>query len=304
MRVLVTGASGLLAPYLISQLAAAHELVLFSRSRPQDEVVADHTWVQGDLQSFDDVRGAMEGVDVVQHLGAQSWPTDSPVSGRRSSLKAATEKPPFDATIRTNTLGPYHVLRAAVQEGVKAVVAAGSNCATGTFFRISDRPWPVHYLPIDEEHPSDVEDTYSFTKLALEELTASYTRAYGLPTYVTRIGFATTPHMRERMRRRDRRAQKWSSGMWTWVSAEDTARAHQMIMDAALAEDSALPRHDVYFVTSHETMALEPSMELVERFRPDLLPVIRGGLEGYQSFMPPEKLQRAVGWRHEITWRE
>jgi UDP-glucose 4-epimerase len=305
MRILVTGASGLLAPYLIRQLTGEHELVLFSRSRPPEDVVAGHGWVQGDLTSFDDVRRAMEGVDAVQHLGAQSWPTDHPDAPRWGGKKGFwTELPPFDATIRTNVLGPYNVLRSAVQAGVKVVVAAGSNCATGAFFRISRRPWPIHYLPIDEEHPTDVEDTYSFTKLALEELTASYTRAYGLPTYVLRIGYVCDPHARERIRRREREARKWYGGLWVWVSAEDTASAHRMVMEAALAGSAGLPAHDVYFVNADDSMALEPTMELIERFRPELLPLVRRPLEDHASLISTAKLQQAVGWRHELTWRE
>lgn len=304
MRLLVTGASGHLAPYVISELAGGHELVLFSRSRPRDEVVRDHTWLRGDLQSFEDVRRAMEGVEVVQHLGAQSWPSDHPGARKWAGMKGVAGKVvPFDATMKSNVLGTYYVLQAAVREGVRAVVVAGSNCATGAFFRISHKPWPVHYLPVDEGHPSDVEDTYSFTKLAIEELAASYTRAFGLPTYVTRLAWICEPDIRVKLHKRVRRAREWVTGMWTWVSSEDAARAHRMIMDAALADGSSLPRHDVFFVTSHETFALEPSMELVERFRPDLLPLIRSRMEGHQAFMSAAKLRQAVGWQHELSWR-
>jgi hypothetical protein len=83
------------------------------------------------------------------------------------------------------------------------------------------------------------------------------------------------------------------------VSAEDAARAHRLLMEAA----SELPQHDVYFVTADDTTALEPSRELVERFRPDLSP-LAGAMTGHQSFLNSGKLKGAVGWEHPLSWRQ
>ena len=40
-------------------------------------------------------------------------------------------------------LGTYYLMQAAVEAGVKTVVMAGSNCALGHGFRISDSPFPI-----------------------------------------------------------------------------------------------------------------------------------------------------------------
>ena len=47
---------------------------------------------------------------------------------------------PFDATFKTNLLGTYYLLQAAIAAGVKIFVRAGSNCAFGHGFGISKTP--------------------------------------------------------------------------------------------------------------------------------------------------------------------
>jgi hypothetical protein len=51
-------------------------------------------------------------------------------------------------------LGTYDLMPAAVATGVEHVVIAGSNCALGHGYRISQTPFPFQALPIDESHPA------------------------------------------------------------------------------------------------------------------------------------------------------
>ncbi len=93
-------------------------------------------------------------------------------------------------------------------------------------------------------------------------------------------------------------AKSKSPWLWCWVGSEDVARAHRLLMETA----HELPRHDVYFLNSDDTTALEPSYELVERFNPELLPLAEG-MAGHQSFITCDKIKRAVGWEHKTYWR-
>ena len=293
MKVLITGASGKLGAYVIRALAQDYELVLMSRSRPDAEF-SQFPWISGDLTSWEDCRRSVAGVDAIQHIGAQPWPTDHPqMKGR-----VVEEDLPFDATFRSNMLGSYYLMQAAVEAGVKTVVMAGSNCALGHGFRISDTPFPIHFLPINETHPTFPEDSYSYTKRAGEDLLASFSRSYDIRTYVTRIAGVCPPERRLQMASHAKPAAAWNPWLYCWVGSEDVAEAHRLLMEAA----PDLPLHDVYFLNADDTTALEPTKELVERFNLPLAP-LAAGLEGHQSLLSNDKLKQAVGWRHRTTWR-
>lgn len=297
MKVLITGGSGRLTKYVVRELEGKYDLILFSRSRPPEDR-AHLPWIRGDLNCFEDCQRAVEGVEAIQHLGAVPYPTDHPQI-RAQAQAEGRDIPPFDMTMRTNIMGTYYLMRAAVQAGVKVVVMTGSNCALGHCYRISDNPFSIHYLPIDEEHPSDVEDSYSYSKLAGEELLASFTRAYGIRTYVTRPAGICPPERRKAMAEKARPAMDWTDWLWCWVASEDVAWAQRALMERA----NELPPHDVYFINGADTTALEESRELVAKFRPELLPLAEG-LEGHQSFISTEKARRAFGYQARYTWRE
>ena len=53
-----------------------------------------------------------------------------------------------------------------------------------------------------------------------------------------------------------------------------------------------LPPHDVYFLNADDTSALEPSMELVEKFKPEFLTKVKS-LQGHQSFINCDKLKNS-----------
>jgi UDP-glucose 4-epimerase len=294
MKILITGASGRLGPFVIRELAEQYELVLMSRQEPA-EAFSHLPWIQGDLSNFADCQRAVKGVQAIQHLGAQPWPVDHPQLRSRAEEQGI----PFDATFKTNMLGTYYLMQAAVEAGVQTVVMAGSNCALGHGYRISDTPFPLQALPIDEAHPCYPEDSYSYSKRADEDLLASYTRAFGIRTYVTRISGICPPERRQQMADNVKPAEGWNPWMWCWVGSEDVAGAHRLLMEAA----DELPPHDVYYLNADDTSALEPSFELVERFNPKVLPLAER-MAGHQSFFSNAKLKQAVGWQHKTSWRD
>jgi nucleoside-diphosphate-sugar epimerase len=175
---------------------------------------------------------------------------------------------------------------------------AGSNCAVGVGYRISGTPFPAQKLPIDETHPACPEDSYAFTKLAGEQLLASYSRAYGIHTLVTRPAGICPPERRRAMAEGAAPTTAWDPFWSSWVGSEDVASAHRLLMEAA----DDLPGHAVYFLNADDTHHLEPSRELIEKFRPDLMPLV-GGIAGHQAFFTCEKLKGAVGWEHKTSWR-
>ncbi len=294
MKVLITGASGRLGSYVVRDLENDHELVLASRTEPHEEI-SHHPWVRCDITNFDECQKAVKDVEAVQHLGAQPWPVDHP----HMRDKAEEEGIPFDVTFKSNMLGTYYMLMASVEAGVKTLVFCGSNCSLGHGFRISDTPFPIESLPIDETHPCFPEDSYSYTKRAGEDLLASFSRAHGIRTYATRPAGISPAERRQAMKANAGPARGWNPWLWSWVGSEDVASAHRILMEAA----DDLPVHDVYFLNGNDTTALEPSRELVEKFKPELA-ALAEGMEGHQSFLTNAKLRSATGWEHKTSWRD
>ncbi len=78
MKVLITGASGRLAGFVIRELAEEHELILTSHQQPAKEF-SSFPWVKADLNCFENRQLAVAEVETIQHLGAQAEPSDHPI---------------------------------------------------------------------------------------------------------------------------------------------------------------------------------------------------------------------------------
>jgi UDP-glucose 4-epimerase len=296
-KVLITGGSGRFAEFIVKALRGRCDMVLFSRTKPPEDR-ADLPWVEGDLTIADDCKRAMEGgIDYIQHLGAVPSPSDHPQAMAARKAQGLPDRP-LDATMRTNIMGTYYLMQAAVQAGVKAVVMTGSNCAFGHGYRISSKPFPIKYLPLDERHPTDVEDSYSYSKLVGEELLASFTRAYGIRTYVTRPSGICPPARLQRMAETAASVTAWSDWMYAYVPSEDLAELQRMIMDKV----QILPAHSVYVANAMDSSCLEPSRAIVAKFRPELLDVTK--MTDFQAFWSVAKAQREVGWTPKHSWRD
>jgi nucleoside-diphosphate-sugar epimerase len=269
--------------------------VLFSRKKPEGDL-ARYIWVEGDISDPDACMRAFEGgIDAVQHLAAQPYPTDHP--GQREN--AASKGLSFDTTMKSNIMGTYYLLQAAVQHNVNIFVMTGSNCALGHGYRISDTPFPFAYLPVDENHAEVVEDSYSYSKLAGEELLASYTRAYGIRTYAVRAAGICNEERRKDTAANAKPAKAWNPWLWAWVGSEDVASAHRLLMEKA----SEIEPHGAFFCNGNDTTALESTRDLIAQFRPDLLPLSES-LDGNESILSNKKLRDTVGWEHKTSWRD
>ena len=102
---------------------------------------------------------------------------------------------------------------------------------------------------------------------------------------------------RERFRNGAAPTQSLGQVLNAWGAAEDCAEAHRLVMEQA----ENLPEHDVYFVHSNDSLAVEDSMEIIARFAPDT--PLKRTLKAHEAFISNEKLRKAVGWDPKITWR-
>ena len=158
-----------------------------------DELRAPETFVAADLTDAAAVQRAVEGVDAVVHLGA------------------VPDEAPFEDIAGPNLHGAFHVFEACRRAGVKRVVFASSNHATGMY--------PVG-VPLDGRQPPRPDGLYGASKVFGEALGRMYVDRFGLSVVCLRIG-SFQPRPRERRE------------LATWLSHADGVR----LVRAALTAD-------------------------------------------------------------------
>ena len=167
---LVTGARGRIGSVLRPALRGEFEELRLSDLEPPDDVQGSETVAVADLTDLAAVERAVAGVDAVVHLGA------------------VPDEAPFEEIAGPNLHGAYHVFEASRRAGVKRVVYASSNHATGMY--------PVGE-PLDMTYPPRPDGLYGASKVWGEALGRLYVDKFGLEVVCLRIG-SFQPRPRER----------------------------------------------------------------------------------------------------------
>ena len=172
MRVLVTGAGGLIGRLVMEGLDDQYDLVGLARD------LSGYATVIADVSDLDALVPTMEGIDAVVHLAADS------------SVQA-----PWERVLPDNLIGTYNVFEAARRAGVKKVVFASSNHAIGTYetegapeiYELDD---PRSYDHTVEIRPDSL---YGVSKVYGEALGRYYADHHGLAVFCLRIGGVRAP---------------------------------------------------------------------------------------------------------------
>ena len=155
---LVTGGAGYLGTLLVEHLLRAGHRVRIFDIRPLDEPLAGVEQVIGDIRDAMAVRRACDGCSVVHHNVAL--------------VPLAKDREAFWSVNRD---GAHNLLQAALEVGVRKVVAMSSSAVFGV---------PEHN-PVDESMPPRPQEDYGRAKLAAEKLCAEYV-ARGLDITIIR----------------------------------------------------------------------------------------------------------------------
>ena len=161
MRVLMTGARGRIGSVLRPGLRGELEELRLSDLEAPDDLTGAETFVAADLTDAAAVARAVAGVDAVVHLGA------------------VPDEAPFELIAGPNLHGTYHVFEACRRAGVRRVVYASSNHATG-FYPVGE--------PLDGSYPPRPDGLYGASKVFGEALGRMYSDRFGLEVVCLRIG--------------------------------------------------------------------------------------------------------------------
>lgn len=160
-RVLVTGSTGAIGePVAQHLLARGHQVRGFAR-RPSPGL---DDYVIGDLNDQDAVRRAVEGMQIVIHLGA--YPNDADF---------------LSVLLEPNVRGLFHICDAAREFKVERLSLAS------TMQTVTGHGWPPRPIRIDEG-PAPV-NHYALTKVWAEDMGDMLARVHGISVVNVRIGW-------------------------------------------------------------------------------------------------------------------
>ncbi|HJQ91912.1 MAG TPA: NAD-dependent epimerase/dehydratase family protein [Acidimicrobiia bacterium] len=279
MRVVVTGAAGFLGRHVARRF----------RDQGWDVKGFDVTWfdepgvgfVQGDLTDANSVRTALEGCDVVAHIGAVG---DVYLADRQPALAA-----------EVNVVGTANVVEAALVHDARVIYAS---------------TWEVYgepvSEPINEDHPTMPDHPYSITKLAGESLLLSAARLRGLSGLALRLGTAFGSGLRPNSVFRiflDKARggepitiQGDGSQGRQFTHASDIARAFELAAESDVTGDA-------FNVVAPETVTIkELAEEIVARYPTDVSfgPKRLGDVP--PALVSADRAARVLGWHADMTF--
>lgn len=176
-NILITGGAGLIGRLLRQRLADRYALSSFDR-RAVDGIPS----FVGDLSDEEGLLRACTGQDTVIHLAADP-----------------SEVAPWQSVLSNNVVGTYNLFEAARRAGVRRIVFASSNHASGGFYRVE--PWrsivegrydgltPGGYPLVDEGTRIRPDGLYGVSKAFGEALGSLYADDHGLSSIHLRIGW-------------------------------------------------------------------------------------------------------------------
>ncbi|MEU6861109.1 NAD(P)-dependent oxidoreductase [Glycomyces sp. NPDC046736] len=280
-RVAVTGGSGKLGRACVRDLVEHGWDVVNLDRRPSPDGLAPYTEV--DLTDYGQTVEALtriddryDGLDAVVHLAA------IPAPGLRANA----------ATFENNIVTTFNVFQATRLAGITNVVWASSETVLGLPFET-----PPPYLPVDEEYAARPESTYSLVKHLEETMVAELCR-WRPDLKVTGLRFSNVMYVEDYAAfpafDADPTLRNWN--LWSYIDARDGALAIRLGLER---EGTG---KEVFVIASPDTVMTTPTMDLVERYYPDL--ELKRPLRGHETLLSIEKARTLLGYDPRHTWRD
>ena len=277
VRMLITGAGGTLGVTLAPMAAAqGHEPVLLD-IQPLDTPFES---IVGDIRNAEDVRRAMDGIEIVVHAAA--------IHGIH--LRDHTPQQFHDL----NLTGTFNTWQAAADAGVKGLVFSSTM---GVYGKSGAPPTEDSVVALHEDQPLLPGDIYGFTKVAGEEMCRYYLRRYGIPSVALRYGmFVPEPYFHSGIRL-----------LYGGVDARDVARAVLTAADALVAGDVEWDAFNVEslvpFSVKDGSMLRSDVMAVIGRYYPGADELLRARgvprLNAIHNYYPMDRIADRLAYRPE-----
>jgi nucleoside-diphosphate-sugar epimerase len=234
---------------------------------------------------------ACQGAELVVHLAAIPNPFSDPA----------------ERVMGVNTMSTLNVFEAARKLGIRRVVYACSESATG--FGIHVPALKPLYVPVDEHHPCWPHETYSLSKYFGELIGENYSRAYGIEVVSLRytwVWFAATLDTG-----RNLLAAKRSGAMpenpWfgAYISVGDVARA---VAAGVAYVAPGPPFFEAFLLTARDTFYGRPTLEVLRVLYGGNPPSARDpgyfAANPFASVFDIRKAARLLGWQPQDRLEE
>lgn len=262
MKVLITGAAGLIGTEVTKGLVAAGHEVLAT-----DLIKDDHSpaqkFVVGDLVSADFISQLDFCCDAIVHLGSIPRP------GIASD----------ETVLHNNVIGTYHVFASAVEKRVPLVIYASSLSIYGYAWSTGTSP---DYVPVDEKHPMHHYESYALSKQVNERsadmwANRSESAFVGLRFPHTHT-LSTFVEMAQKMREGDKAIiEQGAKIFWAYLDLRDAVQGILTVIDKGAKGSKT------YNFAAPDTYAPKPTREMMAEFHPTSK--IASSISGYDSII-------------------
>ena len=262
MKILITGAAGLIGKEVTKGLVAAGHDVL-ATDLVKDDLSPAQKFVVGDLVSDEFISQLDFRCDAIVHLGSIPRP------GIESDEKV----------LHNNVMGTYHVFANAVENNVPLVIYASSLSIYGFAWSTGTSP---DYVPVDEKHPLHHFESYALSKEVNERsadmwANRSKTAFVGLRIPHTNTNLVFT-EMAQKMREWDKATlEQGAKIFWAYLDLRDAVQGVLTVIEKGAKGSKT------YNFAAPDTYAPRPTRELMAEFHPTTK--IASSLSGYDSII-------------------
>ncbi|WVF71976.1 hypothetical protein IAT40_006786 [Kwoniella sp. CBS 6097] len=249
MRILLTGASGLLGSHTLSYLLSEGHTVIAVDKTPlpqaiQSKLAATVPVLETRLSyRLADLTSSKAVEDLFASLSAESDKEDGvgPLDGviHLAAIPSPGRLSPLE-THNINVTSSYNVLYSAASRGIKRIAQASSVNAIGLSFTKAERQY-FDKLPLTEKEAYRPEDPYSLSKQICEDQAESLIRLFP-GTRIASLRFHHILHTKP-----EAYTHSHSRELWAWSSIDACARSCLLSLTSVGWEG-----HEAFFIVSED----------------------------------------------------